>query len=172
MQMNIVGSIKKLTPNLMDKDNYVIYYRNLQQCLKKGLILKKVHRISKFKQKDWMKPYIDFNNQKRKEATNDADKNLCRLLNNAVYGKTMENLRKRLKIRIVKNEKEIVKHISKPSYISHKTFDQNLVAIHENKICLTLNKPTYVGFTVLEISTLAMYAFPYDFMKKIFNDFK
>ena len=166
------GAVKKLVPNLMNKNDYVIHYRNLQQCLELGMKLKKIHRISKFKQKDWMKPYIDFNNQKRKEATNDADKNLCRLLNNAVYGKTMENLRKRLKIRIVKNEKEIVKHISKPSYISHKTFDQNLVAIHENKICLTLNKPTYVGFTVLEISTLAMYAFPYDFMKKIFNDFK
>ena len=81
-------------------------------------------------------------------------------------------MRKRLKIRIVKNEKDIIKHISKSSYISHKIFDKNLVVIHENKICLTLNKPIYVGFTVLEISILAIYAFPYDFMKKIFNDFK
>ena len=119
-----------------------------------------------------MKPYIDFNTQKRKEATNDAHKNLFKLLNNAVYGKTMENLRKRMKIRIVKNEQNIVKHISKPSYVSHKTFDKNLVAIHENKICLTLNKPTYVGFTLLETRKLAMYAFHYDFMKKIFNDLK
>ena len=95
----------------MDNDNYVIYYRNLQQCLKNGLILKKVHRILKFKQKDWMKPYIDFNTQKRKEATNDVDKNLLKLLNNAVYGKTMEHLRKTIKIRIVKNEKGFVKHI-------------------------------------------------------------
>ena len=122
-----------------------------------------------------MKPYIDFNTQKTKEATNDADKNQhhqLKLLNNAVYGKTMGNLRKRIKIRIVKNEKGIVKHISKPSYVSHKIFDQTLVAIHEKKICLTLNKPIYVGFTVLEISKLAMYAFHYDFMKKIFNHFK
>ena len=77
--------------------------------------LKKIHRILKFKQEDWMKPYIDFNTQKSKEATNDADKNLSKLLNNAVYGKTMENMRKRIKIRIVKNEKDIVKRISKPS---------------------------------------------------------
>ena len=84
----------------------------------------------------------------------------------------MENLRKRIKIRIVKNEKDIVKHISKPSYVSHKIFDKNLVAIHEKKICLTLNKPIYVGFTVLEISKLAMYSFHYDFVKKIFNNFK
>ena len=105
-----------------------------------------------------MKPYIDFNTQKRKEATNDAHKNLFKLLNNAVYGKTMENLRKRMKIRIVKNEQNIVKHISKPSYVSHKRFDKNLVAIHENKICLFLNKPIYVGFTLLETSKLAMFS--------------
>ena len=78
----------------MPKNNYVTHYRNLQECLEKGLILKKVHIMLKFKQKDWMKPYIDFNTEKRKEATNDADKNLFKLLNNAVYGKTMENLRK------------------------------------------------------------------------------
>ena len=166
------GSVKKLVPNVMNKNNYVIHYRNLQQCLEKGLILKKVHRILKFKQKDWMKPYNDFNTQKRKEATNDADKNLFKLLSNAVYGKTMEHLRKIIKIGIVKNEKDIVKHISKPSYVSHRIFDKNLVTIHEKKICLTLNKLIYVGFTVLEISKLSMYAFHYDFMKKIFNDFK
>ena len=82
-----------------------------------------------------MKPYIDFNTHKRKEATDDIDKNLFKLLNNAVYGKTMRNLRKKKKkIRIVKNEKDIVKHISKRSYVSHKIFDKNLVAIHEKKL--------------------------------------
>ena len=85
------GTVKKLIPNLMNKNNYVIHYRNLQQCLELGMKLKKIHRILKFKQKDWMKPYIDFNTQKRKEATNDADKNLFKLLNNAVYSKTMKS---------------------------------------------------------------------------------
>ena len=75
----------------MNTSNYVIHYRNLQQCLELGMKLKNVHRILKFKQKDWMKPYIDFNTQKRKETTNDADRNLFKLLNNAVYGKTMKN---------------------------------------------------------------------------------
>ena len=121
-----IGSIKKIVSNVMPKNNYVIHYRNLQQCLEKGLILRKVHRILKFKQKDWMKPYIDFNTQKRKEATKDADKNLFKLLNNAVYGKSMENFRKRIKIRIVKNEKDIVKQLSEPSYFSHKIFDKKL----------------------------------------------
>ena len=74
----------------MDKDRFVLHYRNLQQFLQLGMKLKKVHRILKFKQKVWMKPYIDFNTQKRKEATNEADKNLFKLLNNAVHSKTME----------------------------------------------------------------------------------
>ena len=97
------GTVKKLVPNLMNKNNYVIHYRNLQQCLELGMKLKKIHRILKFRQKDWMKPYTDFNTQIRKEAINEADKNHFKLLNNAVYGKTMENMRKRIKVRVVKN---------------------------------------------------------------------
>ena len=141
-----VGSVKKLVPNLMNKNNYVIHYRNL------GIKLKKIHRILKFKQKDWMKPYIDFNTERRKEATNEADKNHFKLLNNAVYGKTMENMRKRIKIRVVKNAKDFIKYTSRPTCVNWKVFENNLAAIHEKKISLTLNKPIYVGFTVLEIS--------------------
>ena len=113
-----------------------------------------------------MKPYIDFNTQKRKEATNEADKNLFKLLNNAVYGKTMENMRKRIKIRITTNEKDFLKYASRPTYIGHKKFGKNLVGIHEKKELLTLNKPLYVGCTVLELSKLVMYEFYYGFVKK------
>ena len=100
------GTVKKLVPNLMNKNNYVIHYRNLQQCLELGMKFKKIHRILKFKQKDWMKPYIDFTTKKGKEAANDADKNYFKLLNNAVYGKPMGNLRKRIKIRVAKNSQD------------------------------------------------------------------
>ena len=157
------GTVKKLVPNLMNKNNYVIHYRNLQQCLKLGMKLKKTHRILKFKQKDWMKPYIDFNTQKRKEATNEADKNHFKLLNNAVYGKTMENMRKRIKIRIVKNSQDFIKYTSRPTCVNWKVFENSLAAIHEKKISLTLSKPIYVGFTVLEISKWKMYNFHYRF---------
>ena len=102
------GTVKKLVPNLMNKNNYVIHYRNLQQCLELGMKLKKIHRILKFKQKDWMKPYIDCNTKKRKDKTNEADKNHFKLLNNAVYDKTMENMRKRIKIRVVKMLKTLL----------------------------------------------------------------
>ena len=124
-----------------------------------------------------MKPYIDFNTERRKEATNEADKNLFKLLNNAVYGKTMENMRKRIKIRIIKNEKDFIKYASRPTYINHNIFGKRLVAIHEKKELLTLNKPIYVGNAILELSKLAMYKFYYDFVKKkcknpklLFND--
>ena len=113
-----------------------------------------------------MKPYIDFNTQKRKEATNEADKNLFKLLNNAVYGKTMENMRKRIKIRITTNEKDFLKYASRPTYIGHKKFGKNLVVIHEKKELLTLNEPVYVGNTVFELSKLVMYKFYYDFARK------
>ena len=92
------GKVKKLVPNLMNKNKYVIHYRTLPQGLELGMKLKKIHRVLKFKQKDLMKSYIDFNTQKREEATSEADKTHFKLLNNAVYGKTMENMRKRIKI--------------------------------------------------------------------------
>ena len=109
--------------------------------------------------------YID-DTQKRKEASNEADKNIFKLLNNAAYGKTMQNMRKTIKMRIIKNEKDLIKYASRPTYINHNIFGKRLVAIHEKKELLTLNKPIYVGCTVLELSKLEMYKFHYDFMKK------
>ena len=110
------GTINKLVPNLMAKEKYVVHYRNLQYYLSEGLVLKKVRRILEFKQSDLMKSYIDFNTERRKEPTNEADKNLFKLLNNAVCGKTMENMRKRMKIRITKTPKDFLKYASGPSY--------------------------------------------------------
>ena len=161
-----LGGINKLAPNLLPKRNYVFDYRNLKYYLSQGLIIKKVYKIFEFKQSAWMKPYTDFHTQKRKEADNEADKNLFKRLNNAVYGKTTENKRKRIKIRITNTPKDFLKYASRFTYISHNIFGKNLVAINEKKEVLTLNKPVYVGCTVLDLSTLAMYQFYYDFVKK------
>ena len=131
--------------------------------------LKKIHGLLKFKQKDWMKPYIEFNTQKTKEATNEADKSHFKLLHNAVYGKTMENMWKRIKIRVVKNTKDFISYTSRHTCVNWKVFESSLATIHEKKISLILNKPTYVGFTVLEISKWEMYNFQYNFMIRKFN---
>ena len=114
----------------MNKNNYVIHYRNLQQCLELGMKLKKIHRILELKKKDWMKPYIEFNTQNRKESTNEADKNHFKRLDNAVNGKTMENMRKRIKIRIVKISQHFIKYTPKSTCANWIKFENNLFAIH------------------------------------------
>ena len=108
---------------------------------------------------------------KRKQATNEADKNHFKLLNNAAYGKTMEIMRKIIKIRIVKNSQDFIKYTSRTTCVNWKVFEKNLAAILEKKISLTLNKPIYVGFTVLEISNWERSNFHYNFMKKKIKNF-
>ena len=164
-----VGDIKKLIPNLGNKIKYVLHYRNLQLYLSLGMKLTKIHRVLKFKQSDWMKKYIGFISEKRKNAANDFEKDFFKLMINSVHGKTMENLRKRIKVRLVNNDKDFLKYTSRPTYITHKVFGKNYAAIHNIKPVLILNKPIYVGFTVLELSKWLMYDFHYNFIKKNFN---
>ena len=139
-----VGDVKKLIPNFGSKTKYVLHYRDLQLYLSLGMKLTKIHRVLKFKQSDWMKKNIYFNTEKRKNAANCFEKDSFKLMINSVYGKTMENLRKRIKVRIVTNEKDFLKYTSKPTYITHKIFGKNNAVIHEIKPVLTLNKPIYV----------------------------
>ena len=98
-----------------------------------GMKLTKIHRVLKFKQSDWMKKYIDFNTEKRKNATNDFEKDFFKLMINSVYGKTIENLRKRINVRLVNNAKDFLKYNSKPTYVTYKLFDKDYVSIHEIK---------------------------------------
>ena len=99
-------------------------------------------------------------------ATNDFEKDFFKLMINSVYEKTLENLRKRINVRFVNNKKDFLKYTSKPTYVTHKLFDQNFAAIHEIKPLLILNKPIYAGFTVLDLSKWLMYDFHYNFVKK------
>ena len=164
-----VGNVKKLIPNLSNKKYYVIYYRNLQLCLSLGMILTKIHRVLKFKQSDWMKKYIDFNTKKRMYAANDFEKDFFKLMINSVYGKTMENLRKRINVRLINNAKDFLKYTSRLTYITHKIFGKYYAAIHKIKPVLMLNKPIYVGFTALGLSKWLVYDCHYNFIKKNFN---
>ena len=112
-----------------------------------------------------MKKYIDFNTEKSKNAANDFEKDFFKLMINNVYDKKMENVRKRINVRVVNNEKDFLNYTSRPTHVTYKNFE----AIHEIKPVLTLNKPIYVGFTVLELSKWFMYDFHYNFIKKHFD---
>ena len=147
----------------------MLHYRNLQVYLSLEMKLTKIHRVLRFKQSDWMKKYIDFNTEKRKNAANDFEKDFFKLMINSVYGKTMENLRKRISVRLVNNAEDFLKYTSRLTHITHKIFDKDFAAIHEIKQVLILNKPIYVGFTVQELSKWLMYDFHYNFIKKNFD---
>ena len=127
------------------------------------MTLTKIHRILEFKQSDLMKKHIDFNTGKGMNATNDFEKDFFKLMINSAYGKAMENIRKRINVRLVNNEKDFLKYTSRPTYITHKIFGKDYAAIHEIKSVLIL-KPIYVGFTVLDLSKWKMYDFHYNFI--------
>ena len=164
-----VGDIKKLIPNLGNKTNYVVPYRNLQLYFSLGMKFTKIHRVLEFKQSDWMKKYIDFNTEKRMNAGNDSEKKFLRLMANSVYGKTMENLRKRINVRLVNKAEDFLKYTSKPTCITYKILGKGYAAIHKIKPVLILNKPIYVGFTVLHLIKWRMYDFHNNFIKKPFD---
>ena len=123
----------------------------------------------KFKQLNWMKKYIDFNTENRMNAANGFEKDFLKLMIDSVYGKTMENLRKRINVRLVNNAKDFLKYSHKPTYITHKGFGKDYAAIHEIKPVLVLNKPIYVGFTVLDLSKWKIYDSHYNSIKKNFD---
>ena len=161
-----IGKVQKLIPNLKDKEKYVLHYRNLQLYLKLGLKLKKIHRALEFLQSKWLESYIAFNTQKRAKAKNAFEKDFFKLMNNSVFGKTMENLRKRSNIQLVTNPERMERLAARPTYISHKIFHENLVAVHSKQTKLVLNKPSYVGMSILELSKTLMYDFHYNYIKK------
>ena len=128
--------------------------------------LKKIHRALEFSQSKWLEPYIAFNTQKRAGAKNAFEKDFFKLMNNSVFGKTMENLRKRSNIQLVTNPEKMERLAARPTYISHKIFHENLVAVHSKQTKLLLNKPSYVGMSILELSKTLMYDFHYNYILK------
>ena len=129
-----VGKVEKLICSIEDKEKYVIHIRTLKQALNCGLKLKKLHRIIQLKQKAWLKVYIDMNTELRKNAKNEFEKNFFKLMNNSVFGKTMENVRNHRDIKLVTSDKRRKRLVSEPNYHLHKKFtDGNLMPFNGNR---------------------------------------
>ena len=158
----------KLLLTLEDKKDYVVHYKNLQFYLKQGMKLKRVKRVLEFEQECWMEPYVRMNTEFRKQAKNDFEQNFYKLMNNSVFGKTMENLRNRVDIKIVRSNEtdKIRKLVASPLYSRHVIFTNDLVGIDMRKSRLLLNKLVYTGMTILDNSKILMYDFFYSHLKK------
>ena len=159
-----VNGVEKLVPNL--RDNHI---RALNQALKHGLISDRIHPATEFDQSDWMKSYIDFNTQLRTQAKNDFEKDLFKLMNNSVFGKTMENIRKHRNIKLVTNKEKYLKTVMKPNFKSGVLFGDNLMGCEMGHIKVVMNKPVYLGQMILDLSKIVMYEFHYDYMKPKFK---
>ena len=166
------SEVEKLVPNLYNKNSYVLHYRNLQLYLSLGMKLTKVRRALRFQQSRWMEPYIRLNTELRKKATSGFEKDLFKLMNNSVFGKTMENLRKRVDVKLVRADEtdRLRRLIASPSYARANIFDNDLAAIQMYKSNLLLNRPVYVGMCVLDLSKHLMYDFYYNKLKKQYGE--
>ena len=164
-----INKCKKLVCNLYDKKKYVVHIKSLKQALSHGLKLKKIHRVIEFNQKAWLKPYIDMNTELRKLAKNGFEKDLFKLMNNSVFGKTMENIRKHRNIKLVTTNKKRSKLVSEPN-LELNLISENLSIIEMKKTKIKMNKPNYLGLSILEISKILIYEFWYDYVKPKYND--
>ena len=134
------------------------------------MVLERIHRAIEFKQSAWIKEYIDFNTKLRTAATNDFEKDFYMLMNNAVFGKTMENIRKHRNIKLVMNREACLKAVMKPNFKSGVRFGPNLMGCEMGKIKVVMNKPVYLGQAILDLSKIVMYEFHYDYMKRKYSD--
>ena len=155
----VINNTKNLVCNLNDKKNYLVHINVSKQALDHGLKLRKFHRVTEFDQEAWLKEYIDVNTELRKKATNDFEKDFFKLMNNAVFDKTMDNVRKHRDIKLVKTDKKRNKLVSEPNFHTMKLTDNNLAIIEMRKVKVKMNKPIYLGLSILDISKITMYEF-------------
>ena len=167
-----LNGVEKLVPNLYYNHKYVIHIKALVQSLEHGLVIEKIHRAIEFKQSAWMKKYIDFNTRLRTEAKNDFEKGFYKLMNNSVFGKTMEIVGKHRNIKLVNNEEEYLKNVMKHNFKSGTLLGPDLMSCEMGKVRVVMNKPVYFGQAILDLSKRIMYEFHYDYMKQKYDDDK
>ena len=160
-----VNKVNKLVVSVHDKNNYVIHVYALKQALNHGLILKKVHAVICFNHAAWIKPYIDMNTKLRRQAKNDFEKDYFKLKNNSAFGKTMENIRKHRDIKLVNNDRKRKILASESNFHTTKPISKDLLIMEMKKREFYMNKPIYLGQTILDISKIVMYEFWYDYIK-------
>ena len=166
----VIGRVEKLVPNLYYKKRCGIHIRALDQALKHGLVLERIHRVIEFRQSAWMKEYIDFNTRLRTAAANNFKKDFYKLMNNSVFGKTMENIRKHRNIKLVNNKVDYLRTVIKPNFKSGTLFGPNLMGCEMGKVKIVMNKPVYLGQAILDLSKIVMYEFHYDYIKHKYVD--
>ena len=160
------SKVAKLVPNLMPKRHYICDYLNLKFYLEHGLRLVKIHRVIRYNQSRWLAPYIKKNQDLRMKAANDFEKEFFKLMNNSIYGKTCENLKKRTDIRLVTNETDRKKLTEKIECMGFRIFGESLAGIQLGKAFTKIDKPTQVGHKTLESSKLLMLDFMYNYIKR------
>ena len=160
-----MNKVNKLIPNLNDKKKYVVHYKTLKQYVDLGLKITKIHRGIKFNEKPWLKDYIQLNTDLRTKGTTEFEKDFFKLMNNSVFGKTMENIRNRVDVRLVTRENELEKLAKKANFEKTNIFTEKLIAVHMRKTTINLMKPIYLGMSILDISKTLMYDFHYNYIK-------
>ena len=160
--------IEKLIPNLNNKTNYVVHYEYLKLYQSLGLKITKIHRGIKFKESAWLEEYINLNTElrtKAKQSENNFEVDLFKLMNNSVFGKTLENFKNRVNIRSISSDKVAQKLAAKPNFDRCTIFDENLIAVYMKKRKLYFIKPAY-----LDLSKSLMYDFHFNYIKTKYGD--
>lgn len=163
------GKHKKLLTTLNNKERYVAHFWTVQQAIQLGLKVTKIHRVLEFSQSCWLKPYIVSNTNKRTASSSAFQKDFFKLMNNAIFGKTLENKRKHKNIKLVTDAKKLVKLVQKPNFKSSIIINENLVAVSMKKTNVKMDRPLYIGMSILDISKTHMYDFHFKKMVKYYG---
>ena len=160
-----IGRVENLLPNLKDKKGYLVHIKALDQALKHGLKLRKVHRVIEFQQSRWMKAYIMLNTRLKKDAKNEFEKDFFKLINNSVFGNKMENIRNHKDMKLVTSDKKYLKYVMKPNFKDGHPFSKYLFAVEMGKTEIKINKPVYLGQAILDLSKTLMNEFHCNYMR-------